>query len=320
MNSSRLQRSTNVLLLVGALLFTGCEKKRKAVDIGINRDGEVTAPGIELEGAKETEMLEVVDTPPSEQVPEEDGWTNLLDAGLNQWTQYLTRSKEAEGIAVSDVFSVERREGELVLDISGKCPAALMSVEEFENYHLTLEYKWGDDASDKQKASGLTYHSVGKPGRVVRTWMTGVEFDISEESTGGLYAIAGITTNVASEQIDKKSSRYVPGAPVHQIAQSFAPGVSFRTIEQIRPFRCLPLEGGRGDQSGWVRIDLYVVGNTAQHYVDGELVLELQDAGLQYLGESRKELVKGKLQLQAESSGISFRKIRIADIDALPDA
>ena len=181
-----------------------------------------------------------------------------------------------------------------------------MSVEEFGDYHLALEYKWGQTAVKKKKESGLIYQSVGKRGELMSAWMYGIEFDISNSGAGGLYALSGVSAKVASEQVDERSSRYVPGSPM-------------RTIEQNTTFRCFPLEGRRGNNGGWVRVDLYVVGNSARHYIDGELVLELQDAGIEYRDQSWKALKKGKLQIQSESTEILFRKIRIAEIKAFPD-
>ena len=323
MSSICFHRSIGVLLPACVLLFAGCKEQSRLAEA--ERRETLAAYGMvegkdasKVEAVEVVEPVEVVETPVAERDLVGSEWKELLDPELAQWSTYLT-AKRDKSITASDVFSVERQEGELVLEISGECPGSLMSVEEFGDYHLALEYKWGENASDKPKESGLVYHSFGKKGNVVGTWMQGVEFDISESSTGGLYAIAGITTNVASEPIDKKSSRYVPGAAMHKIAQSFEPGVRFRSIEQTDPFKCLPLEAQRGDDGGWVRLDLYVVGDSAQHYVDGKLVLELQDAGLQYVGKDRRDLVEGKLQIQAESAPISFRKIRIAEIDALPE-
>ena len=321
MNLICFQRTTGAVLLACAFLFTGCKKEPSELE----RKERLAAYGMVEGEPSEAETVEVAEEPVVEpeviaerRKPEENEGKDLLDAELNQWTTFLYQ-KGGGDLDASDIFSVERRDGELVLDVSGECPAALMSVEEFEDYHLTFEYQWGENTSNKPRESGLLYHSFGKRGRILRAWMMGIELDISQEATGGIYALSGISANIASEKIDEKSSRYVPGAPLQKFEQGFAPGVSMRTIEQRYPYRCLPLEGQRADRDGWVRVDLYVVGDSAQHYVGGELVLELQDIGLHYEGKDRRELVKGKLQIQSEKTAISFRKIRIAEIDALPE-
>ena len=59
-------------------------------------------------------------------------------------------------------------DGKPAIRISGEIFGALTSKDEFENYHLKLEFKWGEKKwPPREKAvrdSGLLYHCVGPQG------------------------------------------------------------------------------------------------------------------------------------------------------------
>jgi hypothetical protein len=62
------------------------------------------------------------------------------------------------------IFSVEEQDGEQVIRISGNVWGALISKEEYENYHLHPEFKWGEQKHPPRehlpRNSGLCYLSV----------------------------------------------------------------------------------------------------------------------------------------------------------------
>src|SRR5690606_10037562 len=64
------------------------------------------------------------------------------------------------------VFSVTELDGGSVIRISGETFGILVTDEAYENYHLTLQFKWGEERypprQDSKRDSGILYHSFGK--------------------------------------------------------------------------------------------------------------------------------------------------------------
>ena len=68
----------------------------------------------------------------------------------------------------------------------------------------------------------------------------------------------------------------------------------------------------------WNTIDLYCVGNTSVHVVNGVVTMILHNS--RQLDEGiETPLIKGKIQIESEGSEVFYRKIRIQFIDKLPD-
>lgn len=68
----------------------------------------------------------------------------------------------------SKVFSVVKMDDENVIRISGENFGGISTIREFENYHLQLQFRWGQlkwpSRKNAKKDSGLMYHAVGPHG------------------------------------------------------------------------------------------------------------------------------------------------------------
>jgi hypothetical protein len=116
------------------------------------------------------------------------------------------------------------RDGELHL--TGKVWGGLLSVREYENYHLVVEYKWGDKKwpprEDLPRMSGIVLHATGPPG-AVRNWtMAGITCVIGEVDTGALLLPDALPKPIslkapAERLVFKKGANilvYKPGEPL----------------------------------------------------------------------------------------------------------
>jgi len=136
-----------------------------------------------------------------------EGWDTYLGVkevpGLpfdpfGTWDEPIGRNVDPTG-----VFSVVDVDGEPAIRISGEIWGALISRSEYQDYHLSLEYKWGSERhaprDEAPPNTGLLYHSVGPDGAFWSYWMRSVEFEIMEGRTGDLTSVDGIeaTTNSA---------------------------------------------------------------------------------------------------------------------------
>jgi hypothetical protein len=116
---------------------------------------------------------------------------------LDGWTTYI-RHVDENGKAQPDigtrtdpkgVFKVE----DGVIHVSGAEYGCLTTEDEFENYHLVLEFKWGKnrylDRKDKVRDSGVLLHCVG-PDKI---WTKSIECQIQEGDCGDFWMVSGTT-------------------------------------------------------------------------------------------------------------------------------
>lgn len=152
-------------------------------------------------------------------------WTPLFNGkDLSGWDTFLSYvpesgSKEILGVNKDPegVFSVV--DGNI--RISGKIWGALTSKEEFENYHLRFQFKWGEKKwPPREKAkrdSGVLYHCVGPHGAQSDHWMRSHETQVQEGDCGDYHSLDGARMDLAAESIEmegKPELQYKPGAEI----------------------------------------------------------------------------------------------------------
>lgn len=75
------------------------------------------------------------------------------------------------------------------LRISGEVNGALETEKEYENYHLTAEYQWGETRwaprEDEERLSGLALHCTGAEGSSHKAWRPGFRCRILDEQGAG---------------------------------------------------------------------------------------------------------------------------------------
>lgn len=256
-----------------------------------------------------------------------DDWRPLLDADLTQWEVWTgvphtsvpidwdgkadNVRKDGEPLGLRDpgldLFTVEEVVGEPVLRVSGQVYAGLTTREEFEDYHLSLEVKWGETKwaprKNEKRDSGLLYHCVGRHGAFWQVWMRSLECQIQEGDFGDFIALAG--TRVDSSIGEKKL--WDPDGTPASFGAGGDGGNRFR--------RSADAEKPHGE---WNVIDLYVIGDVAVHAVNGVPVLKLENARERHAGGFRP-LTRGKIQLQSEGAELFYRRVKIRPLAELPD-
>ncbi|MDW5288107.1 ThuA domain-containing protein [Formosa sp. PL04] len=87
--------------------------------------------------------------------------------------------KNAEALGLDkdpkNVFSFEDINGEHVLHISGEIYGSITSKQEYENYHLKLQFKWGENVWEprllRNRDSGILYYCYGSYRKFWNVWM-----------------------------------------------------------------------------------------------------------------------------------------------------
>jgi hypothetical protein len=262
---------------------------------------------------------------------EKDEWASLLDKDLTNWEMYLSYSHtinykgevpRSESGAVIEpvgynknekkVFSVIEEKGEPVLKISGEIYDSIFTRQEYENYHLKLKIRWGDNKHEprinKLKDSGILYHSIGESGMDYwRAWKLSQEFQIMEGHMGDYW-------NIATSAIDIRA--FLSEDVMNSVANINQPFLPFGTGTNRDGF-CMRSENYESPNGEWTTIELICYQDKSLHIVNGHPVMVLQNS--RYIKDGKSmALEKGKIQLQSEAAEVYFKDIQIRSLKSMP--
>ncbi|MDB5239755.1 MAG: hypothetical protein JWP57_380 [Spirosoma sp.] len=248
-------------------------------------------------------------------------WQQLFNGkDLSGWETYLDRPYSVSGQTdkaapiglntdPNHVFSVVRIDGAPALRISGETFGGINTLAEFGNYHLQFEFKWGTQKwpprLDRPRDSGLLYHSSGPHGTLM-LWMESFEFQIQEGDCGDYWGVMDVLADIPARKNDKGNYVYQPGA---------AP-VTFQDKTAAGRW-CIKNPDAEKPSGQWNVVDLYCLGNTCIHVINGKANLVVKN--LRHLVDGQAvPLTRGKIQLQSEGAEIFYRNIRTQSLRQLP--
>lgn len=251
-----------------------------------------------------------------------DHWKQLFNGkDLGGWDTYIGPNLDDNGKPITvqpiglnndprHVFTIVKDNGENIIRISGENWGAISTKEEYENYHLQLQFKWGallwGQKKGKKKDSGLLYHSVGNYGADYGAWMRSQEFQIEEGNCGDYWGVAGGTADMPA--IKKSVTEYI-----------YNPQGALMVFSQDSPQgrHCIKQGDGENPTGQWNTVDLYCHGDTSIHVVNGKVMMILYH-NRQLDNGQVLPLTKGKIQVQSEGAEVFYKQIRIRSIDRLP--
>lgn len=225
---------------------------------------------------------------------------------LSGWYTYLKgRGKNNDP---KKVFTV--KDG--TIRISGEEWGCITTEEEYENYKIVVEFKWGGQTfhprEDRARDSGLLLHSLGKDGGHSDTWIHSLEVQMIEGGTGDFIVIGGgnkafsLTAPVGKEKQDGKHVFDPKGSPVTIGGGRINWYGRDPEWKDVLGFR------GRHDVEHpvgeWNRLECVANGEELSVYLNGKLV--------NYA--SKVSPTKGKIQIQSESAELFIRKITLTPI------
>ena len=268
----------------------------------------------------------------------EEGWRPLWNTNdLSGWTTWLAKphsstvlpgeAKDAKGNYIVPlgsgrdplaVFSVVAADGKPAIRISGQVFGEMRTKESFSNYHLRLEFKWGEkkwpprDQPATPRDSGILYHVHAEPGAEGRTWARSIELQIQEHDVGDLYSI-GAMIYVRSKL------RVGTGNATTRPVYEYAPDGAWNMFAQVPGMdgRCIKQPDNEKPTGEWNTVEVVCLGEESIHVVNGRVVMRL-------FGPRRidtptpRPVVAGPLILQSEGAEIFYRNIELRAITALP--
>lgn len=242
---------------------------------------------------------------------QEKGWEPLFNGkDLSNWDKFLGPSfpgheELAKGATTDNVFSVKELNSEKMISISGEVHGSIATKDSFSNYHLRLMYKWGEKVTQGRN-SGLLYHSYGSFGASYWTWMASIECQMMHDNPGDCYMMVDAITCEAEVVISQdKQYYYKHGADKLQFSESVKRRMIKKTDNYERPL------------GEWNTIDLYCLGQTALHMVNGKTVMVIQNISTVKDG-ILKPLTGGKIQIQSEGAELFIKSIKVEPIKQIP--
>jgi hypothetical protein len=261
-------------------------------------------------------------------------WQSLLDKNLSQWDTYLSYKhkdtydgsvpKDEQGKPIAPiglntgnekykVFTMLEENQQPVLRISGEIYGALTSKNSYKNYHLTLQFRWGDKKwpprLNKLKDSGILYHANGEHGQeYFRSWMLSQELQIMEGHNGDYW-------QQASSAIDIRA--YLPESIMNAVADERQPFLTVGKDQQVPGF-VLRKADHEKPAGQWNTIELISFEGQSLHIVNGYVVMVLRNSRYVTAEGETKPLVEGKIQIQSEAAEVFYKDVKIKSLEQMP--
>jgi hypothetical protein len=203
------------------------------------------------------------------------------------------------------VFTVKDR----MIRISGEEFGCITSLQEFENYKIVADFKWGGltyaPRVEKARDSGILLHSVGEDGGHGGIWMHSIECQLIEGGTGDLLVVGDGTPKFSltcQVEDEKQGGSYVfkPGGKQVTINSGrinwYGRDPGWKDVKGFRGARDVEKPVGK-----WNRIECIVRGPEISVYLNGKLVNQGVDV----------QPRKGRIQIQSEGAELFFRRVDI---------
>jgi hypothetical protein len=190
---------------------------------------------------------------------------------LTGWYSFL--EKQGRDQDPNGNFKVENS----VIHILGQDFGYIATEKSYENYTLTVEFKWGEKQfaprATGKRDSGVLYHfPEGEPDKV---WPKSLECQVQETDTGDIWCVGGTTVE----------------SPNHSAIE----------WNQKRVYRTADFEKPHGE---WNTVRIVARGDTIEHYVNGHLV----NSG------TKATVIRGRILLQSEGAEIYYRRIELTPL------
>ncbi len=265
------------------------------------------------------------------QVSAADEWTPLFNGkDLSGWETFLGAPPGGQDPLGRDrdpngVFSVVEVDGVPAIRISGEGLGGIATHAEYGNYHLELEFKWGEKRfaprANEPRDSGLLYHASGDY-HPMSGWLESVEFGILEGGeTGDFWSVPGpkgarIVVDLEGEDVPKAKRRYPTQALKWRAGGKKYSGADLRAAHGDG-HGILNGDDNEKPRGQWNKLDLICVGQTGIHAVNGTVNLVLTNIRKTIDGNN-EPLTRGRIQLQSEGAEVFYRNIRLRPIAVIP--
>ncbi|MCP5539919.1 MAG: DUF1080 domain-containing protein [Akkermansiaceae bacterium] len=246
----------------------------------------------------------------------------LADRELKDFTHHLN-PKSSVSLDRDEVWIVGE---DGVLQVTGKGFGYLRTNRKYRDYHLVLEYKWGErtwgNRLDRARDCGLLVHGYGKDGAFGDTWINSIEAQLIEGGSGDILVLAyqerggeKAPTSLTAEVKNDRDGEAVwtPGGE----SRVFPPAekTNARINWRDRDPDWADVKGYRGSKDienplgEWNRMEVICKGDTIEIRINGELV----NSG------TKANPTEGYICLQSEAAECWIRRYELWPIGAFKE-
>jgi len=162
-----------------------------------------------------------------------------------------------------------------VLHVSGEKFGYISTEKSYSNFHLTLEFKWGEKKypprENRPRDNGILYYVVDSD----RVWPRAIECQVQEGDCGDFWLIDSVTLVID--------------------------GVRSQSTKNTRVIKKKDNEKPTGE---WNRLEIIAQDGKCTHIMNGVVVNEGTDASIR----------SGRILVQSEGAEIYYRKIEIEEL------
>jgi hypothetical protein len=214
-------------------------------------------------------------------------------------------------------------DGAPAIRVSGQKYGGIATTQEFESYHLVVEFRWGSVTWAPRLAlardSGVLVHCQGPDGNTGKDfngpWMRSIEAQIIEGGVGDFIVVAGsddtgtrrqpeLTATVSADRLG--FFRYDPSGAPRVFTGGQRINWSGRDVDRgSAPIGFRGVADLEGHGTEWTRLEVIVEPDRITNIVNGHVV----NVG------TRPSLTRGKIMIQSEGAEIFFRRV---DLYPLP--
>lgn len=240
--------------------------------------------------------------------PAEASSTTTLFNGrdLSGWEVYLDGESEPVAAAAQAIFAVSDGTIQTYRDAEQGTTqpfGMLVTKEEYGDYHLSLEYRWGEKkfapraGAGVPRDAGVCYHVQGP----IEIWPTSVECQIQYGDTGDVWVIKAQATSV--EHPDTRGFSELRGGGV-EVTRGSLPLRYHRFVRRA----CM-------EREGWNRVEVIVRGDEATHVINGQVVNRVtRMKRWDETSRTWQPLTRGRILLQAEGAELFYRNVTLTPL------
>ena len=237
------------------------------------------------------------------------GKTTKLFNGKNFDGWYKWVEKRGKNIDPKNVFTIEKG----LIRISGEEWGCITTNEEYSNYKLLVEFKWGQATHvprlNKARDNGVLVHSVGADGAKGGIWMYSIEAQIIEGGTGDILVVGdgstafSATSTIQPKKPDLSGNFFMPGGEPITINAGrinwWGRDPAWKDVVDFRGAKDVEKPVGQ-----WNKFEIIAAGGKLDYYLNGILVNQAYNV----------KPSKGRIQIQSESAEMFVRKIEIKSL------
>jgi hypothetical protein len=203
--------------------------------------------------------------------------------------------------------------------VSGEVFGCFVTEKEYDNYHLIVEYKWGEKTwAPREKAardSGVLLHCVGDDGAASGYWLESIECQMIEGGTGDFILVKGKNQPTLTSSVEMRPTG-APGGKIHDEPYYKQGGTpkefkSGRVNWSGRDPEWRDVKGFRGKNDvekpvgEWNRLEVICDGDKITNMLNGTVVNVA----------TKCSVTKGKILFQSEGAEVFFRRIDLTPLN-----